>query len=108
MEPDVLLRIAAWSGAIIGATGAMKALGWLWRTSLLPGFHTLRRASNAIVKLAAIGDEESWPNGSTDLPTFLAGLHDLVKKILEFLGDDFRRWESGLRPDGQAERRRRM
>ena len=106
MSDELLLTIAAWSGAIVGVVAAIKALFWLGRTSLIPAWSQTRRVASAILRLAAIGDEQSWPNGSTDLPTFLDSMHETSKsnsrqivKLLEFHSHELVDAEAGIAED---------
>lgn len=78
MTTDLAVTIVAWSGAIAGTAAAFKAVGWFWRTSIIPSWSTARRVASAAARLAAIGDASAWPNGSSDLPSFLHGLHKLL------------------------------
>lgn len=66
--------ITAWSAALVSAAAAARSLAYLIRSGRA-GFKVAHRATNAVRRLAAIGDEDAWPNGSTDLPTFLHGMH---------------------------------
>jgi hypothetical protein len=97
VSSEVLFTVAAWGAAFAGVAAGTKGISYLARSGAW-GFDRLYRAGKAIAKLAAIGNEDAWPNGSTDLPTFLHRLYGTVTKLLEFHQDELREWEQGISP----------
>lgn len=72
-------------GLIASFAAAIKGIEYLARKGKA-GFRLIARAGKAIGRLAAIGDEATWPNGSTDLGTFLCGLHTKLGDVQEKVG----------------------
>jgi hypothetical protein len=81
---DALDEIARYGGIIAGLAAGVAGTGYLIKRGGR-GFKLLARAGRALTKLAAIGDAESWPNGSTDPLTFLKVLHDFAKSTHDLL-----------------------
>lgn len=79
-------QITAWSAALAGIAAGAKGLGYLIRKGVI-GFRIIGRAAKAVSRLAAIGDAEKWPNGSTDLPTFLHAVHKMQGELHEWMRD---------------------
>jgi hypothetical protein len=93
---DLLLTVAAWGAAIAGCAAGMKGLGYLIRTGRF-GFRQTRRAAVAVGKLAAIGAEDAWPNGSKDLPTFLEWVYQSIQKLLDYHQEELFERETGVK-----------
>lgn len=60
--------VASWGAALV-AVGFIAR--WLWKASKWG-----RRATKAILRLAEIGDEDAWPNGSPTLPAAMTEIYD--------------------------------
>lgn len=60
-------QIATYAAAVVGIGVIARAV---WK-SLRVG----RRVTKAIVNLAEIGDVDSWPNGSADLPSSISAIY---------------------------------
>lgn len=78
--------VIEWSAAAAALAGGVTAVGFLVKRGVA-GFRLVARAARAVTRLAAIGDEESWPNGSTNLPSFLDGLHSAVSETRSFMAE---------------------
>ena len=77
---EALSLAGALSVVIAAIAGGLKGVGYLTQKGVW-GFRKLRNAARGVGRLAEIANEDAWPNGSTDLPTFLDGVHHSLQEI---------------------------
>lgn len=76
----MITDLAQAGAQIAGVAAGVAGAGYLARKGWVGGKY-LARASKAVTRLARLGDEDVWPNGSTDLASFLGRIYSWLEAI---------------------------